>query len=365
MPLLSELITKSARAGLALQRADGSFPPGHNGPYHDPETPLRNTGHWLITMAYAARTTGEEEFLDSVRKAAEYILFPVHRPGAATWLHRDRTGKDRCNGLIGPAWTIEALCAASEALQDDKYAVRAADVLSLIPYEERVGLWHTLEVDGTDLGFDGTFNHQLWLAMAAGLLDSSGNSPAKSQASGFLDKLDTNLTVGADGLIRHGIGWLATKRPIRTPRQLASFFYRLPERPSRTRLMRDKAVGYHAFNTYALAVLRDLMPGHEVWKSVKLRRAIRFVNSKSYYSEIDQSRYGYPYNPPGFEVALTLEIFSSEVDSPRRSKSDWVLSQIDRCLNEETQLMNLGAIDTNTQAARIYEATRLSHLSLA
>ena len=170
MPLLSELITKSARAGLALQRADGSFPPGHNGPYQDTETPLRNTGHWLITMAYAARTSGKELFLDSVRKAAEYMLSPEHRPGDATWLQRDKTGKDRCNGLIGPAWTIEALCAGSEALEDEKYATHAANVLSLIPYDESVGMWHTLEIDGSDLGFDPTFNHQLWLAMAASLL---------------------------------------------------------------------------------------------------------------------------------------------------------------------------------------------------
>ena len=100
MQLLSELIIKSARAGLSLQRADGSFPRGHNGPYQDPETPLRNAGHWLITMAYAARMSGEERFHNSVRKVAEYMLSPDHRPGDATWLHRDRNGKERCNGLI-------------------------------------------------------------------------------------------------------------------------------------------------------------------------------------------------------------------------------------------------------------------------
>jgi hypothetical protein len=364
MPSLSKLIVRSARAGLALQRTDGSFPPGHNGPYRDPETPLRNTGHWLISMAYAARTSGEEKFLDSVQQAADYVLSPEHRPHNATWLHRDKTGKDHCNGLIGPAWTIEALCAASDALQDDRYAAHASEVLSLIPYDESVGMWHTLEIDGSDLGFDPTLNHQVWLAMAAALLVSRGNSTAKSQASGFLDKLDTNLTVDDDGLIQHGIGWLATGRSIRTPRQLASFFYRLPKRRSRTRLTRDKAIGYHAFNTYAFAVLKGLMLGHKAWESVELKRAIRFVNSESYLSEIGQSLYGYPYNPPGFEVAMTLERFGADVDSARRSPSDWVLSQIDCCLDETTQLMDQGAIDSNTQAARIYEATRLGRLPL-
>jgi len=200
--------------------------------------------------------------------------------------------------------------------------------------------------------------------MAASLLIPYGGSSAESQAVRFLEKLETNLTVGADGLIQHGIGWLATKRPIRTPRQLASFFYRLPERRSRAKLARNKAIGYHAFNTYAFAVMRVLMPDHRVWESVDLKRALRFVDSEPYLSEIDESLYGYPYNPPGFEVALTLDVFAPERDSPRRSPSDWILSQIAQCFNEKSQLMDQRAIDSNTQSARIYEATRLGHLSL-
>ena len=189
MPLLSELIINSARAGLALQHPDGSFPSGHNGPYRDPETPLRNTGHWLITMAYAARTSGDAEFLDSVQRAADYMLLPEHRPHNATWLHRDKAGKDRCNGLVGPAWTIEALCAASDALKDDKCATLASEVFALIPYDDSVGMWHSLDVDGIDLSFDPTFNHQLWFAMSASLLAAYGDTEAEKQARRFLSML--------------------------------------------------------------------------------------------------------------------------------------------------------------------------------
>ena len=39
--LLSDIILQSCEAALQLQSEDGSFPPGCNGPYHDPETPVR------------------------------------------------------------------------------------------------------------------------------------------------------------------------------------------------------------------------------------------------------------------------------------------------------------------------------------
>ena len=40
-----ELLERSARAALDLQRDDGSFSPGRNGVYDEPETPVRTTSH--------------------------------------------------------------------------------------------------------------------------------------------------------------------------------------------------------------------------------------------------------------------------------------------------------------------------------
>ena len=44
---LWDLIVKSADKGKELQAGDGSMPAGHNGPHNDPETPVRNTAHWI------------------------------------------------------------------------------------------------------------------------------------------------------------------------------------------------------------------------------------------------------------------------------------------------------------------------------
>ena len=40
-----ELLERSARTAPDLQREDGSFPPGRNGVYDEPETPVRTTSH--------------------------------------------------------------------------------------------------------------------------------------------------------------------------------------------------------------------------------------------------------------------------------------------------------------------------------
>lgn len=50
MTKLWDLIAKSAKRGIKLQAEDGSMPAGHNGPHNDPETPVRNTAHWCITL---------------------------------------------------------------------------------------------------------------------------------------------------------------------------------------------------------------------------------------------------------------------------------------------------------------------------
>ena len=42
---IHELLERSARTAPDLQREDGSFPPGQNGVYDEPETPVRTTSH--------------------------------------------------------------------------------------------------------------------------------------------------------------------------------------------------------------------------------------------------------------------------------------------------------------------------------
>ena len=169
---LNKMILKIAENNSKLQNEDGSFPPGHNGPYHDTETPVRNSGHWLITFSKCYKLTNKSKYKDKVYQLAEYLTTEDARPNGYSFYHRNKKGKDKCNGLIGQAWTFEALTEATKILKDNKYALLAEDIFFQHTFNEECGLWNRLEIDGKILPIDRTFNHQLWFAACASLIKS-------------------------------------------------------------------------------------------------------------------------------------------------------------------------------------------------
>src|SRR5262245_57369910 len=81
----TEVILASAGRALALQRADGSFPQGHNGPWNDVDTPARVTAHWLVLLTTAYRQTPDDGFKAAALRAADFLASPALRPGHATF----------------------------------------------------------------------------------------------------------------------------------------------------------------------------------------------------------------------------------------------------------------------------------------
>ena len=84
-----ELLERSARAALDWQREDGSFPPGRNGVYDEPETPVRTTSKWLTTLSKVYEITGEQTYADAANDAADYLLSDEARPYGYTFHSRD------------------------------------------------------------------------------------------------------------------------------------------------------------------------------------------------------------------------------------------------------------------------------------
>ena len=168
---IADLIIEISTTAINLLRKDGSMPPGHNGPYYDNDTPVRNTSHWLITFSKAYELTKKDVFIDSVAKTAKYLLSNEARPYDYSFIHRTESQLDSCNGLIGQAWTIEALVYASNILGDQKYVKLAEDVFLLHRFNNEYGLWHRLEINGTMKSIDVTFNHQLWFAACASTIN--------------------------------------------------------------------------------------------------------------------------------------------------------------------------------------------------
>ncbi len=364
--LLSDIILETSEAALQIQLDDGSFPPGHNGPYHDQETPIRNTAHWLITLLKAYEISNNAKFKDSAWKAAQFLLLPSGRPMNATFFCRDNPEKDFCNGLIGQAWVIEALAIAGVTLEDSRYHDLARKIFLLHPFDHKVGLWRRVNVDGSYHTYDIAFNHQLWFAAAGVILNSNANIPIDLEIKRFLDQTrESHLQVDDSGRIIHSI---SLPKPLSKRNRIRKFLRRqsiVLKKINQTGYKDDrlvsKEIGYHAFNMYAFALLKQCIPNEPLWKSAKFLSALNFMNKSEFVHGLEDNIYGYPYNPPGFEVTFTIQEFSSFTSFSKPSEW-WVAQQLSRCYDKDKKMMSRSTEDEKTHAARLYEATRLTDL---
>ncbi|SIQ32431.1 hypothetical protein SAMN05920897_10722 [Alkalispirochaeta americana] len=348
------------------------LPPGHNGPYRHPETPLRVVSHWALVTAFLYRLSGETRWHQVCCALRDYILSDAARPQGGNVYHREIEGKDRCNGLIGPAWTMEALTALGDALQDQACHDLARKLADLHPFDESWGLWRVVDLDGTVLGFDNTFNHQLWFASAAAFVadDNDSSSPVLRQVRRFLDATEQNLHIYPDGLIYH---FTARRLPKAGPgdplperfRQALKNILKPDPGPPRevTAPQRMKWTGYHQFNLYAFARLHERFPGHPLWTRGDFRRAVALLLAPSYREELAEPEniYSFGYNPPGFEIPYALERLGDLTpEELEEERSFWLEQQISATFDPRTGQFSRGTADPATLTARICELTRWS-----
>ncbi len=368
---MHELITECSNAFLARQRDDGSFPAGHNGPYYDEELPVRNTSHVLILLLKAYAINNDDRYLKSARRAAEYVANEARRPMGANFWSRKNPVRDFSNGLIGPAWIIEALACASGYFEDLELNKLAADVFLLHPFNPEEGVWQSVNVDGSHGPIDDTFNHQLWFAAVGGMIN--GNSEISRQIRTFMDHLDVNLGIYENGLIIHSL------KPRRALKQLVKDTLRFIRGRAYTDTVINKAIAYQAFNTYGFALLFECIKDHVFWSSGKFGKILRFLESDLYVQGLDCfvtdsepagvtlpfSKYGYAYNPPGIEVAYTIQSFPEHFKaSPEQAAASWLDRQLKKTFNRDTGFLELNADDPITLASRIYELTRMNNYRL-
>lgn len=351
---LYEIIVRSATKAITLQESNGAMPPGNNGSYGDPETPVRNTAHWAITFLKAYDITADQQFEVAAEKCLQYLLSEEARPMNATFWHRKNPKKDFSNGLVGQAWTIEALLQLGNHFDKKEAIDIAEEVFLLHPYDKKWGAWKRVNVDGSYREFDGTFNHQLWFAASGALLIAATNhDDIRASVTHFMDKLSSNMMLYSEGLIQHLAPFYL--KPRTTVKSLRHIVWKL-RNGNHEQYMRMKSSGYHGFNMYALAMMKSCLPDHTFWDSEKFRNTMSYLKSGKFREEVAKSNYGYPYNPPGFEAAYVLQVFSDQ----DQEIAGWVSEQLNRCFDFDSELMIGGDThDSNTAAARLYEATRL------
>ena len=359
-----ELLERSARAALDLQREDGSFPPGRNGVYDEPETPVRTTSHWLTTLSKVYEITGDEVFAEAAHDAADYLLSDEARPHGYTFHSRNAEGKDKCDGLVGQAAPIRGLAWASSALNRPELGSIAKDVFSIHPFDERLGLWERIEIDGSNLSFDRTLNHQLLFAGAAAHLTHRFPSVEKTVLR-FVDRLASNVSLRSDGIIRHYVRppLGATVQAVReNPRS-----WKLLLNPVLSRIYtvssqrKRKEVGYHPVNLLGLAHIQANMEVSLLQRDNE-RELIERITSPDTLSNMSGDNFHYGGMTPGIDVGFALQEFQgADSDTIRQ----WIEIDMRNKYEPDSAMLAKGTKDPVFQAATISYLVDLPDLELA
>ncbi len=360
---LIHLFIKSAETGLEKQRSDGAMSAGHNGPHNDPETPVRNTSHWLIFFLKAFELSEEPKFKKAASSCLSYLLMKESRPGDATFYHRKNPQKDFSNGIIGQAWTIEALIYASRKFNNPEILKLAEDVFNLHPYDPSVQAWKVVNPDGTIRDYDRTFNHQLWFASIGCELIKQGVTSVQDSVDHFIQNIHKNIEFYPDGVIKH-YPYAYTFPPSlrksagRLNNRLKSLFNPFDSNYSHS-------VGYHAFNTYALGVIYRYDPDLPFFKNGLFRTSLDAIGNDRFQKCLPEAKFGYPYNPPGIEIAVSLQagtqLSKNEIEKLQKK---WLNKQFEMNFDFNNFTMTRNTPDPLTNQARMYELYRLDNFNV-
>lgn len=349
-----ELLVKSASRALRNQLKNGAMPPGHNGPYQDLETPVRNTSHWLISFLKSYELTGETRFRLAGEMALDYLRSQEARPMKATFWHRKNPKKDFTNGVMGQAWTLEALEYAYRFFGDDQILKLSQDVYKLHPYDSKNKAWEIVNVDGSNRGFDVTFNHQLWYAAIGSRLANHGDLEIKSQAQDFISGIKDNIQMYRDGVIMH-VPTMYQRTTIK--KKIGAIVSEIRTSKTQSENIYIKSVGYHGFNLYALGIIKEQFPMLDFFESEAFHKAISVIRTDRFKDLLDKSNYSYDYNPPGFELGYAQQKFDSANFETFFLKKD-VKKSFD--MEEEAWGIN-NKFDSATASARVYEVYLLEN----
>jgi hypothetical protein len=278
---------------------------GHNGPYFDKETPVRNTAHWLVIFSCLFKRTGDVKYKYAAFRAINYLKSQDARPMMAAFFCRKKIEKDYCNGLMGQAWVIEALMYAYNVFKDETLYELAEETFRLHQFDETRMIWHRLSVDGSCLSFDNTFNHQLWFCAVGSMLFKSED--IIKNCNFFFEHIASQPELYRSGVIYHNssIFKLSIEKNKGIKCLIEYAFNTISNLKSKSAL-HSKSVGYHGFNLYAYELLKSRYGEHSFFSSKKYRKMLDVAQSASFADDLIRSDYSYPYNPPAFEIGFSL-----------------------------------------------------------
>jgi hypothetical protein len=376
---LEKLLEDVAQRHMLLLKEHGYIPGGHNGPYYDRETPVRNTAHWSTIFAYLYRKTANVDFLKALEACADYLMSEATRPMGATYYCRTNVNKDLSNGTIGQAWAIEGLVSAYKITNNKAYIETAKEVFLLHPFDERYKLWKVVNVDGSIRQFDMTFNHQLWFAASgAVILAEMPDAEIQRQCQMFFNELPSMLRIYKNGLVKHGV--LNSVTLIDKLRNIFDWLTYKRKSIKSGKNMLYKENGYHLFNLYAFAIIKQYFGDIPLFKMEKFKRALHYCFSEELHNSLDkESRsldinnmpkvttdkfniYGYSYNAPGFELPYVYSVFKNLLPESEEHIERVMKNQIEVTYSAEMESFSKNTEDGATLDSRLYELVRALEL---
>ena len=369
---IEDLLRECADARYEEFLQNGHAASGHNGPYGSTDTPVRNTGHWLIIYAYLWKTTGEERYRTLALRFAGYLVDMQSKSSSGAIACIEDGAGDHINGMIGQAWSIEALVYAYETFGDAAYLDCAIRIFHAQRFDGDSGFWKRVEPDGRVLGFDYTLNHQLWFALGGLMILRHREDPeirrAVERHLALLEK--EYFGVHPSGLIRH---FGAMKRPRRAFAKLylkqyvkyAGLGMKVLSPQKVDILVQEE--GYHLFELYGYARIALLRPDYPLFQTEKFQRALRYGTDVTALNKIlgtenpaTMNKYAYGYNSPAFEEPFVECVFTGRVDE---AKVKGLLAlQKELTWNPETRSLDRNTHDAATLTARLYEYVWLCEL---
>ncbi|AFY81397.1 hypothetical protein [Oscillatoria acuminata] len=323
------------------------MPSGHNGPYFDIEGPLRNTAHWLVVYSILYKIYPSDKYRQIALKLSNFLKNPGIYKTNLGYVHRQKSKKDGCNGVIGHAWIAESLYRAGKYLDDEISLNLAKEIVSQLTYKPKIGLWSRLDPIKGELSIDYTYNHQAWFAaIKAEVLANEHNLDVVN----FLEmSLRGGFRTRSNGLISHLYYSNSPKG------KLIQLKYKLSEWKV-PQTIQEKEEGYHLYVLYALARLHSIYPNHSFFDSPAFASSLKLLSERNFYNKLENNRYAFSYNAPGFEMLRIFiefhEKFTNDYDW------NWVIAlyhkQTEKTYSEHLDLHTRGE-DSFTLAARVYE----------
>lgn len=353
---LKQVFIKSAQAGLTQQKKDGSFNPGHNGPWRDEDTPTRITSHWAIVFTHAYKMSKKNKFKKAALLAGNYLLSPSCRPYGFSFHCRDT--KNKCNGLIGQAWAMEALLELGITFNEKKALDVVEEVALQHPFDKKTGLWFNLEIDGKKLNLNRVLNQQVWFcAMVRMIASLADNQILKRRVNRFIKQLPNHIDFNQKYISHIICSKFDNQSLNKVWKQITWIFLPLIFRKANlNQLSRE----YLSFLLYGLSLLYQQTPSDQVWSDGRLQeqiqKSIDYLNEVIYRLKPNPDSYAWAYNPTGFEAAYVISIFNPH---SKISAKSWISKQLSSHFDKETSLLSRNTNDHLTLASRIYEASKL------